>query len=155
MKIQIENRQSLYKIDKRKIRGTVSGIFKILNCTNKEISIVLTDDETIKRMNHQYLGRNKPTNVISFSMQEGEFAHLAENILGDVVISADTAAREAAESGVDGYQRLIFLLLHGILHLAGYDHERSGEEEAKRMMLKEAKLWKILQEEGFTTLHKS
>lgn len=120
-----------------------------------EISITIVGDRTIRRLNRDYLQKDRPTNVISFSMQEGEFAHLAENILGDVVISADTAAREAAEGGIDGYQRLIFLLLHGILHLAGYDHERSGEEEAKRMMLKEAKLWKILQEEGFTTLHKS
>lgn len=73
-------------------------------------------------------------------------------MLGDVVISADTASREAEQSEQTGYERLVFLLLHGILHLCGYDHERSGEAEARRMERKEQELWKLLQQEGLTKL---
>ena len=141
MKIQIENRQSLYKIDKRKIRGTVSGIFKILNCTHKEISIVLTDDETIKRMNHQYLGRNKPTNVISFSMQEGEYGNINPKIMGDVIISLETAQRDAAKGHLTFQQEIDFLLIHGILHLLGYNHENTSREKAVEMRQKETEVF--------------
>ena len=81
-------------------------------------------------------------------MQEGEFGAMNPDLLGDVVISADTAAREAETGGVTFHERLVFLLLHGILHLTGYDHERSGEEEAARMEAKEAEIFTILAREG-------
>jgi probable rRNA maturation factor len=82
-------------------------------------------------------------------MQEGEFSHLNPAMLGDVVISADTAAREAEEGGIQVYERIVFLMLHGILHLTGYDHERSGEKEAARMEAKESEIMAILRAEGF------
>lgn len=81
-------------------------------------------------------------------MQEGEFGSMAPELLGDVVISADTAAREAEDGGVSFHERLVFLLLHGILHLTGYDHERSGEEEAARMEAREAEIFALLGKEG-------
>ena len=115
-----------------------------------ELSITIVGDRTIHRLNHEYLGKDRPTNVISFSLQEGEFGDLTPHALGDVVISADTAAKEAQSSSWTGYERLIFLLLHGILHLTGYDHERSGEAEAVRMERKEQEIWKLLQKEGLT-----
>ncbi len=99
-------------------------------------------------MNREYLHKDRPTNVISFSMQEGEFGAMNPELLGDVVISADTAAKEADEGGISFHERLVFLLLHGILHLTGYDHERSGEEEAQRMEAKEAEIFASLANEG-------
>lgn len=117
-----------------------------------ELSITIVGDRAIHRLNHDYLGKDRPTNVISFSLQEGEFGDLTPHALGDVVISADTAAREAETGGLNGYERLIFLLLHGILHLTGYDHERSGEAEARRMERKEQEIWKLLKKNGLTTL---
>lgn len=117
-----------------------------------ELSISIVGDRSIRSLNAEYLGKDHPTNVISFSLQEGEFAHLTPHVLGDVVISADTATREADEAGLTGYERLIFLLLHGILHLCGYDHERSGAEEARKMEQKEQELWKLLQQEGLSEL---
>lgn len=81
-------------------------------------------------------------------MQEGEFGAMNPELLGDVVISADTAAKEADEGGISFHERLVFLLLHGILHLTGYDHERSGEEEAQRMEAKEAEIFASLANEG-------
>lgn len=99
-------------------------------------------------LNRVYLQKDLPTNVISFSMQEGEFAAINPDMLGDIVISADTAAREAAEGGITFEERLVFLLLHGILHLTGYDHERSGEQEARLMEAKEQEMYLRLQESG-------
>ncbi len=83
-------------------------------------------------------------------MHEGAFGELNPQILGDVVISADTTLREAEEGGMTFDSRLVFLLLHGILHLTGYDHERSGEDEARRMEEKERELFEILDNEGLT-----
>jgi probable rRNA maturation factor len=117
---------------------------------DREISVSLVGDRTIRRLNRDYLGRDKATNVISFSMQEGEYGGLNPELLGDVVISVDTAAREAEEVGITFHNRLLFLLLHGILHLAGYDHERSGAAEALRMQQKERKLFGMLEREGLT-----
>lgn len=99
-------------------------------------------------INREYLGKDRPTNVISFSLQEGECVGGNPHALGDVIISADTAAREAEEGGMVFFERLSFLLLHGILHLCGYDHERSGEAEAHRMEQKEQQLFRILKKEG-------
>lgn len=81
-------------------------------------------------------------------MREGEFPTINPDVLGDIVISADTAAREAAEAEVPFAEHLVFLLLHGILHLTGYDHERSGEQEAKRMEAKEEELMTNLRSVG-------
>lgn len=113
-----------------------------------ELSISIVGDRTIRRLNRDYLAKDRPTNVISFSLQEGECSGVAPHALGDVVISADTAAREAAEGGMTTFERLCFLLLHGVLHLCGYDHERSGATEAARMEQKERELFSLLAAEG-------
>lgn len=118
-------------------------------CPASELAVTIVGDRSIRRLNREYLGRDKATNVISFSMQEGDFGAINPDLLGDVVISADTAAREAEEGGDTYNSRLVFLLLHGILHLTGYDHERSGEVEAQRMEAKEMELFALLKEEGF------
>jgi probable rRNA maturation factor len=110
--------------------------------------VAIVGDRTIRILNRDYLQKDRPTNVISFSMQEGEGAALNPDLLGDIVISADTAAREAEEGGMPFEERLVFLLLHGILHLTGYDHERSGEQEAERMEAKEEELFLRLRGAG-------
>lgn len=116
-----------------------------LGCTSSELSVAIVGDRSMRILNRDYLHKDRPTNVISFSMLEGEFGSMNPDLLGDVVISADTAAREAAEAGITFNERLIFLLLHGILHLVGYDHERSGEVEARRMEAKESEIFADLQ----------
>ncbi|HEX8961269.1 MAG TPA: rRNA maturation RNase YbeY [Geobacteraceae bacterium] len=116
---------------------------------DSELSLAVVGDLSIRRLNREYLGRDKPTNVISFAMQEGDFPEVNPVLLGDVVISADTCAREAEEGGIAFDARLSFLLLHGILHLTGYDHERSGEAEARRMEAKERELFTLLEKEGY------
>ncbi len=92
--------------------------------------------------------RDRPTNVISFAMQEGEGRGLTPLLLGDVVISAQRAAEDAAEAGIPFEHELVFLLLHGILHLLGYDHERSSETQARQMEVREEEIFSLLKQ-GF------
>ncbi len=92
------------------------------------VSILLVDDEKIRQLNNQYRNKNQPTNVLSFPFSEGT-DQWQESIpvkeLGDIVISVDTARRESIEYGQSFYDRISWLLIHGMLHLLGYDHERS------------------------------
>ncbi len=97
-----------------------------------ELSLVIMDDAGIQELNSTYRGMDKPTNVLSFSMQEGEFSQITPGLLGDVIISVETAEKEAADAGISLEERISQLLIHGILHLAGLDHEL-GEKEAMEM----------------------
>ena len=116
---------------------------------NTELSVLVVDDSAIQEINREYLERDRPTNVISFSQQEGDVPEVpgSDVLLGDVVISADTAWRDAQDAGIEMFAELVFLLLHGILHLVGYDHERGSSEEAERMELKEQEIYTLLQTE--------
>jgi len=119
------------------------AILNALGFNDDELSILIVDDDEMSELNGQYRGKPGPTNVLSFSMQEGEFGGVT-NLLGDVVISADTALKEAEEAGVTLEERLSQLLVHGILHLADYDHERS-DEEADIMEKKSLELVKLIE----------
>ncbi len=123
---------------------------KILNdlaCPEAELSVVIVGDEEIQTLNRDYLRKDRPTNVISFPMQEGAGTGIQAHLLGDVVISAETAARDAAEAGVPFESELYFLLLHGVLHLVGYDHEGGDEAAAMRMESREREVFAGLREE--------
>jgi len=87
-----------------------------------ELSLLLVNDERIAQINEAYLHHQGPTNVISFSMREGECSQVNPHLLGDVVISMDTCAAEATSAGLSIEDRLDQLIIHGILHLFGYDH---------------------------------
>ena len=107
-----------------------------------EISISITDDTEIQKLNQQYRGKDKPTDVLSFSLI-GE--KIEENItlpsIGDIVISLETAQKQAVEYNVNLYQEVLRLLIHGILHIIGYDHEDVPEQEAQEMRELEEKLY--------------
>lgn len=129
-------------------------ILNALACPEAELSLVLVDDSSISHMNATYLQRPWPTNVISFSQQEGEGSSCQE-LLGDVVISVETAARQAQEVGGSLYAELCFLLIHGTLHLLGYDHEEGcTAAQAQAMAAREQELFQqvaaqvLPQEEG-------
>lgn len=111
------------------------------------MSILIVDDAQIREINRDYLGKDRPTNVISFAMQEGEGAGVQPDLLGDVVISAETAERDAAEADLTMETELYFLLLHGILHLLGYDHERGTDEDARQMRAREAEIFPLVRKE--------
>jgi probable rRNA maturation factor len=116
-------------------------LLKALGHPEGELSIVLVDDPQIAELNREFLNRKGPTNVIAFPMQEGRFANLSPSLLGDVVISVDAASREAGAAGLGLEERLTQLLVHGLLHLCGYDHERDAVE-ARRMAARSRQLLK-------------
>jgi probable rRNA maturation factor len=147
MKIAIENRQSRQKIAKVPLRKVARKILSASGCPDAQLSILIVDDAIIRDINRDYLEKDRSTNVISFAMQEGEGGGIQPEVLGDVVISAETAARDAAEAQISFESELYFLLLHGILHLLGYDHERGTQADAERMEDKERELFKLLREE--------
>ena len=148
MDIQIANRQKRHPLSLRKIRRRTRIILDALKSPEAEISILLVDDLQIAAMNRKFLGREGPTNVIAFPMQEGRFSGLSPDLLGDVVISVDTAYREARDAELALEERLTQLLVHGLLHLHGYDHEHNAAE-ARRMAAKSRRLLaKILRTES-------
>jgi len=117
-----------------------------LACHDKELSILFTDDERIAELNSQYLGKEGPTNVLAFSMIEGTEPDILTPMLGDVVISVETALRESKERGESLEKTVCRLLIHGILHIFGYDHEKT-EFEAEKMEEEENRLMALIKEE--------
>jgi probable rRNA maturation factor len=139
MEVLIDNQQNLLSIPNENLKRTARDILSVLGCPDGELSLLIVDDEKITPLNQQYRGRSGPTNVLAFSMNEGAFADIAPHLLGDVVISVETCQREAQSAGISFEQHFTELLIHGILHLFGYDHEQSEEEE-QRMATKSEKL---------------
>lgn len=107
-----------------------------------ELSLVLCDDAFIRALNRQWRGIDSATDVLSFAMGEGEDSDLNTQILGDIVISLDTAARQAAELGHGVPEEMRVLLVHGFLHLLGYDHIEP--DDAAEMAEAEARLLAML-----------
>jgi rRNA maturation RNase YbeY len=130
----------------RTIRAKLKKALNGLGCRDRELSVLLTDDRRIAELNERYRGKKGPTNVLSFSMQEGEPAPSGQGMLGDVVVSVETAIEESKKTA-EPYERTVDrLLAHGILHLLGYDHERSAQE-ARRMRREEKKVIAWMEEE--------
>ena len=111
-------------------------------------SIVFSDDETLHRLNREWRGKDKPTNVLSFPMLEREKLLALDNegppeLIGDLALSLDTCKRESTEKSVALQDHASHLIVHGLLHLAGFDHE-TGEEDAEAMETREIKALAIL-----------
>lgn len=113
---------------------------------NPELSILLLDDRQIAPLNTRYLQRTGPTDVISFPMHDRAFAQVQPALLGDIVISVAAAQRQADQRGSSLAAELSLLLIHGILHLLGYDHEASPAQ-AKKMRAREKELFRIISRE--------
>jgi rRNA maturation RNase YbeY len=113
-------------------------LLRALGRDDAELSVLVVSDRAMRALNRRWRGRDRPTDVLSFAQQEGA-AGVPGGLLGDVVISVDTAARQAAERGASLGREADRLLVHGLLHLLGYDHERSPAE-ARRMQRRERTL---------------
>jgi len=132
----------------RALRIDAERLMRAARLDRSELSLVLAGDRAIRALNREYRGDDRPTDVLSFSQLEQAGCHAldphaienrAGQLLGDVVISIDTALRQARELGVSRRARLRTLLIHGLLHLIGYDHERSAAD-ARRMFAREREL---------------
>lgn len=128
-------------MDLGRLRRSLKTLLTALDRQAGELSLVLVDDAQIREINRDYLDRDRPTNVISFSMTEGEFGHINPNTLGDIVISVETALRDARAGNIDFMDEMEFLLIHGLLHLLGYDHEEVGPDKSREMKDKEQELF--------------
>ncbi|MCI5194262.1 MAG: pyridoxine 5'-phosphate synthase [Candidatus Electrothrix sp. AU1_5] len=122
-----------------------------INRSESTVSVVLMDDASMTDYNQQYRSKSGPTNVLSFPTVEGQHDmdqvlpdELAHDELGDILISVETAQREAQKKGISLHQRLTELLIHGLLHLIGYDHEIS-DEQAESMFSREKELFDFIQ----------
>ena len=121
-------------LERRSVRhGELSwraeAMLESLDLADAELSILLCDDGTIRKLNRRYRKKNKETDVLAFPMQEGPGPAAQPGLLGDVVISLPTATRQAAEHDRRIIQEVTFLLAHGLLHLLGYDHANRREEQ--------------------------
>lgn len=143
MPATITSRRRLSGIRTADVRRDAARLLRLLDVAASELSVALVDDAEIQRLNRDYRRRDAPTDVLAFAMREGDHADLHPEVLGDVVISLDTAARQAAARRVPVAAAVRTLLAHGILHLLGYDHERSPAE-ARRMFATQRALLKRL-----------
>jgi probable rRNA maturation factor len=112
------------------VRRHAQRMLATLQIEKLELSILITGDEQIHILNRDYRKKNRPTDVLAFAMREGERSELAGDVLGDVVISVETAARQAADHGRSTQDEVTFLLAHGLLHLLGWDHDTPSKDRA-------------------------
>jgi len=129
--------------DEQTLIGQGDRVLSALGLSGMELSVLLIDDAGMQELNRQYRGQDRPTDVLSFSQLEGEGGGEGQ-LLGDVVISVETARRQAVRHRLSLEEEMALLLIHGTLHLAGYDHERSPEEAE----VMKQKTWEI-----FATLY--
>jgi len=127
-------------VDTRRLKTVARTLLREVEEGDSAISISLVDDTEIHALNREHRGKDKPTDVLSFPLYEpGEEAHPhAERLLGDIVISVDTARRQAAEYDAPLQNEIYRLLIHGVLHVLGHDHEEP--DERTRMEAEERRL---------------
>ncbi len=145
MEILIKNQQKIIKLNQRKIKGILKKVLQYLKVDEEtEISVLFTDDKFIRSLNNKYRGIDKPTDVLSFSLKEGAVKSPdveSDKLLGDIIISVETAQRQADNLNHSMEKELTVLLIHGLLHLTSYDHEE--DKDYKIMREKESETLKI------------
>ena len=152
MKVLISDLQKKQEVDISGLRQTALKILQKLGCQELcELSIVLVDDQEIRRLNREYRGMDQSTDVLSFAQQEqSDFEPIrlpSEDesfplILGDVILSVETTRKQAEERNTPFEKELSLLLTHGILHLLGYDHHT--DHDARKMKYLEQEIVELL-----------
>ena len=135
-------------IDEGRLRGRLARVLGAVGCADGELSVWLCDDPTLQGLHREYMGVDAPTNVMSFPQREGEFGDVEPEVLGDVVVSVDTARRDAEGAGLSLEDEVFFLCVHGLLHLLGFDHEGDQAARAPEMEAKEAELFRLAIDEA-------
>ena len=142
MEVLISNDQKAVEINLDYIKEIALEIMKFEGSPeNSQLSMVFCDDEAIKDLNNEYRGKNEATDVLSFPMELENFVPEIR-MLGDVVISTDTAIRQAKEFNHSVITEIVILMIHGLLHLHGYDHIE--ENDCKKMRAKEAEILRYI-----------
>jgi probable rRNA maturation factor len=133
--IDIINRQRAHKIDSKAWRAFSERALAATAAIDRTATIVFVSDAVIKRLNRQFRGQNYATDVLSFPTEPERFESETESSLGEIVISAQRAAVQARRNGLTFTNEVQQLILHGLLHLCGYDHE-TDSGEMNRLELK-------------------
>lgn len=129
--VEVLNRQRKVAVDVDRLRQVAAFVVRQLGLSGSELNVVLLSDRAIRRLNARYLGRPGPTDVLAFSQREGVAPGPENRLLGDVVIGVETALRQASERRAPLNAELDLLLVHGVLHLVGYDHVGSQSERLR------------------------
>jgi len=145
MPVELTSKHRKRGVQAGRIRAEAERLLCILGI-DSELSVALIGDDEMQSLNARFRGKDRPTDVLAFPMEAQ--GPPVSRLLGDVVISIDTAARQAAERNVEITDEIRVLLVHGVLHLIGYDHERSPAE-ARRMFAKQRQVVGLLGENGF------
>lgn len=147
--IGITNTSRNTTFDVQVVHRAVSTTLKAHGAEACEVSVLLTDDADIRQLNRDYRGIDAPTDVLAFAMREGEEGHVNPHLLGDLVISLETAARQAttndtlSQTGGNLETEAALLAVHGMLHLLGYDHQTP--KDATVMFEKQKAIFSLLE----------
>jgi len=134
--IDVTNDSNNISFDVELVYNAIRITLNAHNLDKCEVSVLLTDDSRIRELNRDYRGIDSPTDVLAFAMHDDqESKNLNPNILGDIVISLETAERQAEAAHHSWDREVVILTIHGILHLIGYDHKT--QEEANIMFEKQ------------------
>ncbi len=126
-RIGIVTRGNVSGIDPRTVKARAQKVMDALRVADCELSLVLCDDAFIRALNRDYRGTDRPTDVLSFPLGDSHVPELP-GMLGDVIVSTETAARQAAARGHSLRREVTTLLIHGILHLLGHTHDTDADE---------------------------
>jgi len=133
-------------VSRRQVLGLAQTVLKLIGEPSAEMNVLLVGDRRMRRLNRRFRHKDRTTDVLAFAFREARAPHRFHRSaahLGDVVIALPTAQRQARTAGYPLEEEVVTLLIHGVLHLCGYDHERS-RAEASRMQKKERQLRRSL-----------
>lgn len=119
-------------LDVKEVRRRARAVFSALALGRAELSVVLTSDARIHALNRDFRHKDRPTDVLAFAMREGELGDVGSELLGDVIVSVETARRQARHARRTLLGEVTMLLAHGVLHLLGWDHETPAKDRAMR-----------------------
>ena len=125
------------------VRKIAKETLNALGSPEGELSLSFVTDQEITVLNQKHLSRPRPTDVLAFSLREGDFTEINPSLLGDVVVSVETAKKQADHKGHIFEEELCLLLIHGILHLLGYEHEIPGPR-ARALRKKQNELFSFM-----------
>jgi probable rRNA maturation factor len=135
--IEVVNRQRKLKVDCGRWRAFVEKALRVVPAGGAGVTVAFVSDRTMRGLNRRWRGKGGTTDVLSFPSGQEEFERTEGASLGDVVVSVEQAARQAAEQGLEFEGEVAQLILHGLLHLCGYDHETDrGEMNALELNLR-------------------
>ena len=146
MPVEVVRRGAGKEYSAHAVKNAAREILRLLKRENVELSLALVGNSEIRRLNAKYRGKNNATDVLSFPAEDHWLGPI--RLLGDVVISIDKARAQAKERGHSLEHETTTLLIHGIVHLLGYDHERSARD-ARIMGRLERKIYRVLCERGY------